>query len=69
MSQSLQTERPLIPHLLLDLSLLQTQIIAVTFPTLYSRNRVTCSTETADLEEEAPLLGNLQLHSVGDWHP
>ncbi len=54
--------------LLLDLSLLQPQIIAMTLPTLNSRNRVASSTKTTDLEEETPLLSDLQLHGVRDRH-
>ncbi len=40
----------------------------MTLPTLHSSNRITRPTETTDLEEETPLLRNLQLHRVGDGH-
>ncbi len=40
----------------------------MTLPTLNSCNRVTRSAKATDLEEETPLLSDLQLHGVGDRH-
>ncbi len=60
--QAVLKPQPGVRALLLDLSLLQAQIVAVTLPTLGRCNRITRSTVAADLEEEPSLLRYLQLH-------